>query len=82
MKNALDARQGSIYGKDPETQIELYDFKPNWRVKREDGLGNMFELTLDQQNGYNINMIQGDFEYRDFQLGSGENTIDIIQTEN
>ena len=42
----------------------------------------MFELTLDQQNGYNINMIQGDFEYRDFQLGSGENTIDIIQTEN
>lgn len=81
MAGALDAKQGIQYGKDPETGIELYDFKPNWLVRRDDGLGNVLELRLDQQYGYNINMQQNDFEYRDYQLGDGQNEIDIIQTQ-
>ena len=81
MRNQLDAREGTVYGKDPETGIELYDFKPNWVIRRDDGLGNFFELRLDQQYGYNVNMQQNDFEYRDYQLGDGQNEIDIIQTQ-
>lgn len=81
MANSLDAKQGIQYGKDPETGIELYDLRPNWKVRREDGLGNTFELTLDQGYGYNINMQQNEFEYRDYQLGDGQNEIDIVQTQ-
>jgi hypothetical protein len=81
MANSLDAKQGTQYGKDPETGIELYDLRPNWKVRREDGLGNTFELTLDQGYGYNINMQQNEFEYRDYQLGDGQNEIDIVQTQ-
>ena len=82
MRGALDERvQGVQLGKDPETGIELYDLKPSWLIKREDGLGNTFELRLDQSYGYNLNMQQNDFEYRDYQLGDGQNEIDIIQTQ-
>lgn len=81
MRDQLDAKEGTVYGKDPETGIELYDFKPDWVIRRDDGLGNFFELRLDQQYGYNINMQQNDFEYRDYQLGDGQNEIDIIQTQ-
>jgi hypothetical protein len=82
MRGALDERvQGVQLGKDPETGIELYDLKPSWLIRREDGLGNTFELRLDQSYGYNLNMQQNDFEYRDYQLGDGQNEIDIIQTQ-
>ena len=81
MADALDAKQGIQLGKDPETGIELYDIKPSWLIRREDGLGNFFELRLDQGYGYNVNMQQNDFEYRDYQLGDGQNEIDIIQTQ-
>jgi hypothetical protein len=81
MGNVLDTKEGITLGRDPETQIELYDIKPSWLVKRNDGLGNNFELRLDQNNGYNVNMKQGDFEYRDYRLGDGTNEIDIKQTQ-
>lgn len=81
MRGQLDAKEGTQYGKDPETGIELYDQKPDWLVRREDGLGNYFELRLNQGSGYNINMQQNDFEYRDYQLGDGQNEIDIIQVQ-
>lgn len=82
MRGALDSRNKGIqFGKDPETGIELYDQNPDWVIRREDGLGNFFELKLDQQFGYNINMQQLDFEYRDYQLGDGQNEIDIVQTQ-
>ena len=81
MRGQLDAKEGTQYGKDPETGIELYDQNPDWVVRREDGLGNFFELRLNQGTGYNINMQQNDIEYRDYQLGDGQNEIDIIQTQ-
>ena len=82
MRGALDSRQKGIQlGKDPETGIELYDQNPDWVLRRDDGLGNFYELRLDQQYGYNINMQQNDFEYRDYQLGDGQNEIDITQVQ-
>ncbi len=82
MRGALDSRQKGIQlGKDPETGIELYNQAPDWVLRRDDGLGNFYELRLDQQYGYNINMQQNDFEYRDYQLGDGQNEIDIIQVQ-
>tara|TARA_B110000305_G_C19457013_1_gene651626 strand:- start:26 stop:1132 length:1107 start_codon:yes stop_codon:yes gene_type:complete len=82
MRGALDERrQGIQLGKDPETGIELYDQNPDWVIRRDDGLGNFFELRLDQQYGYNVNMQQLDFSYRDYQLGDGQNEIDIIQVQ-
>jgi hypothetical protein len=82
MRGALDSRvQGIQLGKDPETGIELYNQAPDWVLRRDDGLGNFYELRLDQQYGYNVNMQQNDFEYRDYQLGDGQNEIDIIQVQ-
>ena len=66
---------------DPETGIELYNQSPDWVIRRDDGLGNFFELRLDQQYGYNVNMQQQDFEYYDYQLGDGQNAIDIKQVQ-
>ena len=78
MRGALDERtQGIQLGKDPETGIELYDQSPDWVIRRDDGLGNFFELRLNKQHGYNVNMQQNDFEYRDYQLGDGQNEIAI-----
>ena len=69
----------TIYGKDPVTGIELYNQNPNWVFRRDSGTGMNVELVLDQQNGYNINLQQSDFEFRDYKLGDGSNDIDIIQ---
>ena len=82
MRGAMDEkREGIQFGKDPETGIELYNQSPDWVIRRDDGLGNFFELRLDQQYGYNVNMRQNDFEYYDYQLGDGQNEIDIIQNQ-
>jgi len=78
----MDERQQGIqFGKDPETGIELYNQAPDWVIRRDDGLGNFFELRLDQQYGYNVNMQQQDFEFYDYQLGDGQNEIDIKQVQ-
>jgi len=80
MRGAFEGRQGVQTGLDPNTGIELLDARPSWIVRRDDGAGNFFELRLNQQYGYSINMQQNDFEYRDYQLGDGQNTIDINQS--
>lgn len=80
MMSELDGTvQGIKLGIDPETQIGLYDQEPYWLVRRDDGLGNVFQLRLHKQYGYNINMQQGEFEYYDYQLDNGQNSIDIKQ---
>jgi len=81
MAGAFETNKDGIKtGTDPDTGITLLDAKPNWIIRREDGAGNFFELVLDQQYGYSINMQQNDFEYRDFELGNGINKIDINQS--
>lgn len=77
-KKVLSAPQA--LGFDPETGITLNDDDPNWEVIREDNDGdNYLKLRLNQDYGYSINMQQSDFEYMDYRLGDGGNSIDIIQ---
>ena len=77
-KKVLSAPQA--LGFDPETGITLNDDDPNWEVVREDNDGdNYLKLRLNQDYGYSINMQQSDFEYMDYRLGDGGNSIDIIQ---
>jgi len=79
MSQLDDSVKGIQLGIDPETQIGLYDQEPYWLIRRDDGLGNVFQLRLHKPYGYNINMQQGEFEYYDYQLGDGQNNINIKQ---
>jgi hypothetical protein len=65
-------------GKD-EFGVILLDEEPEWVWIRSDESGNNIELRLDQENGYNINVTQGDVEIMDYKLGEGDNEIYINQ---
>ena len=65
-------------GKD-EFGVILLDEEPEWVWMREDEAGNNIVLRLDQENGYIINVTQGDMEIRDYELGEGDNEIYINQ---
>ena len=65
-------------GKD-EFGVTLLDEDPEWVWMRSDEAGNNIVLRLDQENGYIINVTQGDMEIRDYQLGEGDNEIYINQ---
>ena len=67
-------------GKD-EFGVILLDEEPQWVWMREDEGGNNIVLRLDQENGYFINVIQGDMEITDYQLGDGDNYITIYQNQ-
>ena len=41
--------------------------------------GSIIELRLDKEYGYVLNIIQGEFEMYDFELGGVENAITIQQ---
>ena len=79
MRNEFDkGKDKKKTGKD-EFGVILLDEAPYWVWKRSDESNNNIELRLDQENGYNINVTQGDVEIRDYQLGEGDNEIFIIQ---
>ena len=65
-------------GKD-EFGVTLLDEEPEWVWMRSDEAGNNIVLRLDQENGYIINVTQGDMEINDYQLGEGDNEIYINQ---
>jgi 7,8-dihydro-6-hydroxymethylpterin-pyrophosphokinase len=65
-------------GKD-EFGVILLDEEPEWVWMRSDEAGNNIVLRLDQENGYIINVTQGDMEINDYQLGEGDNEIYINQ---
>jgi len=67
-------------GLDPETGIFYQDNAPKHFISRDDGAGNRFELTLDQDYGYNIDMQQGSFSFYGFGLGDRTNRIYINQS--
>ena len=67
-------------GKDPETGILVVDDDPMWIWEREAASGAIIRLTLDKEYGYIINVLQGDFEIMDYELGGSENAIVIIQS--
>ena len=79
MRNEFDkGKDKKKTGKD-EFGVILLDEAPYWVWKRSDESNNNIELRLDQENGYNINVTQGDVEIRDYQLGEGDNEIYINQ---
>lgn len=83
---ALQIRSEFDKGKDKkktgqdEFGVILLDEDPQWVWKRTDESGNNIELRLDQEYGYIINVIQGDIEIIDYELGdSPTNQIRINQ---
>ena len=82
MRNEFDkGRDGIRLGKDPETGIVLLDEDPQWVWSREDAAGNYIILRLDKEYGYVLNVVQGDYEIIDYELGGQENAIKIYQVQ-
>ena len=84
MANEFDKQRtvGEIkLGKDPETGVIILDEDPQWVWIREDASGAYIELRLDKEYGYIINIIQGEFEMYDFELGGQDNDINIEQIQ-
>ena len=82
MRNEFDKKKSStgvIVGKDEETGIIILNEEPEWLVIRETE-ANYIEMRLDQEYGYNINIIQGDDEIYDYEIGGNVNEITIIQS--
>ena len=80
MQNEFDKKKTKKTGQD-EFGIILIDEEPNWIWIREDEAGNNITLKLDQEQGYNINVVQQGFEIIDYELGEGDNEIYIIQNQ-
>ena len=87
MRNEFDKQEerksieGITLGKDPETGVIILDESPQWVWIREDASGAYIELRLDQEYGYILNIVQGEFEMYDFELLGQENQIDILQIQ-
>ena len=82
MRSQFDKKRsgdGVVTGKDEETGIIVLNEEPQWLVIRETE-SNYFELRLDQEYGYNINIVQGDEEIYDYEIGGNVNEINIIQS--
>ena len=78
MRSEFDKKSKSKTGTD-EFGVTLLDEDPEWVWMRSDEAGNNIVLRLNQENGYIINVTQGDMEIRDYQLGEGDNEIYINQ---
>ncbi len=78
MQSAFDKKKKSKTGTD-EFGVTLLNEEPEWVWMRSDEAGNNIVLRLDQENGYVINVTQGDMEIKDYQLGEGDNEIYINQ---
>ena len=87
MRNEFDKQEerksieGITLGKDPETGVIILDEDPQWVWIREDASGAYIELRLDQEYGYILNIIQGEFEMYDFELLGQDNEINILQVQ-
>ena len=87
MRNEFDKQaekksiEGITLGKDPETGVIILDETPQWVWIREDASGGYIELRLDQEYGYILNIIQGEFEMYDFELLGQDNLINIEQIQ-
>ena len=78
MRSEFDKKSKSKTGTD-EFGVTLLDEDPEWVWMRSDEAGNNIVLRLNQENGYIINVTQGDMEIRDYELGEGDNEIYINQ---
>ena len=78
MKSEFDKKSKTKTGQD-EFGVILLDEDPQWVWMRSDEANNNIVLRLNQEDGYIINVIQGDTEIMDYQLGDGDNYITINQ---
>jgi len=78
MQSEFDKDKKKKAGQD-EFGVILLDEDPQWVWKRTDESNNNIELRLNQENGYIINVTQGDTEIIDYELGDGDNYITINQ---
>ena len=68
-------------GLDPETGIFYDEVKPNYIVSRKQGDNQYFRLTLSENYGYSIDMIQEGFSAYGYRVGTGGgNSISITQS--
>ena len=81
MRSEFDKKKtaGVQTGKDEETGIIILNEEPEWLVIRETE-ANYIELRLDQEYGYNLNIVQGDDEIYDYEVGGNANEITIYQS--
>lgn len=79
MRSEFEKKDGVQLGKNPQTGVEIYDYDPNWKFRR-DGNGNIFEADLSKNYDYIINLKQDEIELYDIPIGEGRNNeINIIQ---
>ena len=80
MQSEFDKKKKTKTGQD-EFGVILLDEEPQWVWMRSDESNNNIVLRLDQENGYVINVTQGDMEIIDYELGDGDNVINIYQNQ-
>ena len=80
MRSEFDKDKKKKTGQD-EFGVILLDEEPQWVWMRTDESGNNIVLRLNQEDGYIINVIQGDTEIIDYELGDGDNYINIYQNQ-
>ena len=78
MQSEFDKDKKKKAGQD-EFGVILLDEDPQWVWMRSDESNNNIVLRLNQEDGYIINVIQGDTEIIDYELGDGDNYITINQ---
>lgn len=84
-QSELDAQNAEMLriretGLDPETGI-FYDESPPFFVFRRTENAHTTKLTLNQNNGYTINLVQNGFSIYGYKVGVGSNDIYINQQE-
>ena len=79
MRNEFDKGKDKRKTGTDEFGVTLLIEEPEWVWMRSDEAGNNITLRLSQENGYTLNVVQGDIEIRDYQLGEGDNEITINQ---
>ena len=80
MQSEFDKKKDRKAGQD-EFGVILLDEEPQWVWMRTDEAGNNIVLRLNQEDGYTINVTQGDTEIIDYELGDGDNVIFIYQNQ-
>ena len=80
MQSEFDKKKDKKTGQD-EFGVILLDEEPQWVWMRTDESGNNIVLRLNQEDGYTINVTQGDTEIIDYELGDGDNVIFIYQNQ-
>ena len=77
-KSKKISQQGAGYDEVTGTRLNIDDGV--WTLSRQDfETDQIWNLELDQNNGYVIDFIQQDFEWYDYRLGDGNNHITIKQ---